>query len=119
MIQTSYFSSGAPRARMVAICKAPPKGWSGPCCPALAPSMIGGAGWSARYHHDLCRKFPDGRGLLEVLERIEAETPDAILTCYERNPRDCHRHVLVRYVQHTVGILIPEWSNPQEWAGLW
>lgn len=113
MLYTSYFSSKAPRARKVAIAKYPPRFWQGPRAPRLAPSNPKAVDWAAAYLRDLEERFPEGAGLLEYLLEITARTPNAILCCYEADPRECHRSVLAAYIKKFLGLTVPEWK-PRE-----
>ena len=112
MIQTSYFSGKAPRERKVAIAKYPPRFWNGPRAPRLAPSNPKAEDWAAAYLHDLEERFPEGEGLAEYLQAIEAKTPDPILCCYEADPQQCHRRILAAYIEKFLGLNVPEWRAP-------
>lgn len=111
MIQTSYFSSRAPRERKVAIAKYPPRFWKGPHASRLAPSNPRSDDWEADYLADLEERFPSGQGLSEYLAELEAETPDPILCCYERDRAECHRSILAEYCQRHLGLEMPEWAS--------
>ena len=113
MLQTSYFSSKAPRAQKVAIAKYPPRFWSGPRAPRLAPSNPKAEDWAAAYLRDLEERFPEGAGLAEYLAQIEDQTPGAILCCYEADPQQCHRRILAAYIEKFLGLTVPEW-RPRE-----
>lgn len=113
MIQTSYFSSKAPRGRKVAIAKYPPRFWQGQRAPKLAPTNPKAENWRECYLNDLAGRFPEGAGLREYLEEIAARTPEPILCCYEADPDQCHRRVLAEYAKKWLGIDIPEWSAPK------
>lgn len=110
MLQTSYFSSKAPRDRKVAIAKYPPRFWSGPRAPKFAPTNPKAEDWESAYQQDLEERFPEGAGLAEYLREIEAKTPNAILCCYETDPRQCHRSILAAYIEKILGLTVPEWK---------
>lgn len=113
MIHTSYFASKAPRERKVSIAKYAPRYWQGPQARLLAPSNPKAENWQEAYLQDLEQRFPEGAGLREYLEKITAETPNPILCCYEKDPRDCHRGILAAYVKEHLGLDICEW-RPRE-----
>lgn len=112
MITTSYFSSAAPKARKVCIAKKAP--WPFPAglhVAELAPSNPWiKKDWQERYWQDLCARFPEGRGLRELLDRIVAQVPDPVLCCYEKYPSQCHREILARYIDRHLGMVVPEWA---------
>ena len=112
MLYTSYFSSKAPRGRKVCIAKWAPRYWQGPRVASLAPTNPKAEDWQAAYLADLEARFPQGAGLKQVLERIETETPGAILCCYEADPAECHRRILANYARQWLGIEIGEWQPP-------
>ncbi len=117
MIQTSYFSSKAPRGRKVCIAKWPPRYWHGPRAPKLAPSDPKAEDWAAAYRRDLENRFPTESSLRLYLQEIERETPDPILCCYESNPDECHRRILAAFIKEELGWDVPEWSAPMPKQG--
>ena len=117
MIQTSYFSSKAPKERKVCIAKWPPRYWKGPRAPKLAPSNPKAVDWAASYRRDLAERFPTATSLHLYLKQIEELAPDPILCCYESNPDECHRRVLAAFIKKELGWDVPEWSAPMPQQG--
>lgn len=111
MIKVSYFSSKAAREHKVSIAKWPPRFWKGERATKFAPSNPKAPDWESAYLRDLRMRFPNGFGLKEYLEEIEATTPNPILCCYEQNPSECHRCILAKYVYEHLKIDLEEWSN--------
>lgn len=111
MLETSYFSSKAPRERKVSIAKWPPRFWKGARASKLAPSDPKAENWEAAYQRDLEQRFPNGLGLQEYLADIEVATPNPILCCYEQNPNECHRSVLAKYAKKHIGLNLKEWES--------
>ncbi len=111
MIQTSFFSSKAPRHRKVSIAKYPPRYWQGPRAPLLAPSDPKTKDWAASYRHDLEKRFPMPSPLRLYLQEIEAVTPNPVLCCFESDPKQCHRRVLAAYIKEMLGWDVPEWKG--------
>jgi len=116
MITTSYFASKAPSVRKICIALKRPRYFhkGGLHVIELAPSNPWAENWQDLYWQDLQQRFPHGRGLAELLERIEARVKDPILCCYEKDPATCHRHLLSAYIKKHIGIDIPEWSVMDE-----
>lgn len=112
MIQTSYFSSKAPKERKVSIAKWN-RYWSGARAPLFAPSNPKAVDWSAAYRRDLESRFPNADSLRDYLREIERETPEPILCCFESDPGECHRRILAAYIKELLGIDIPEWEARQ------
>lgn len=111
MIQTSFFSSKAPRDRKVSIAKWPPRYWQGPRAPMLAPTNPKAENWAEAYRRDLNSRFPNATALHVYLKKIEAETPDPILCCFEADPNECHRRVLAAYIKEKLNWDVPEWGS--------
>lgn len=111
MIQTSFFGSKAPRDHKVSIAKWPPKYWSGPRAPKLAPSNPKAQDWATAYRRDLDDRFPTESSLRLYLQGIERETPDPILCCFEADPDQCHRRVLAAYIKEKLNWDVPEWGS--------
>ncbi len=113
MVTTSYFASKAPKESKVCIAKKRPRFF-----PAgnlwvreLAPSNPWADDWAAAYRRDLETRFPQGRGLRELLAGIEASVPDPVLCCYEKDPATCHRSVLAEYIREHLGMEVNEWQS--------
>ncbi len=113
-IMTSYFSSKAPNEQKVSIAKWPPRYFKGYRAMKLAPSNPKAEDWEKAYLHDLEQRFPQGKGLLEYLGEIEKNTPKAILCCYEKDKKECHRSILVEYIKRYLGIEIFEWEENKQ-----
>lgn len=109
MIQTSYFSSKAPRERKVCIAKWN-KFWSGARAMKFAPSNPKAVDWKRAFQNDLENRFPTVESLREYLAEIERETPNPILCCYEVEREECHRHILADFIQKMLGIEVTEWQ---------
>lgn len=113
-IQTSYFSSKAPRERKVSIAKWPPRGFKGQRANKLAPSNPKAVDWQKAYLADLQERFPNGEGLLQYLQEIEKAIPEPILCCYEKEKEECHRSILAEYAKKHLGIEISEWEENKQ-----
>lgn len=109
MIQTSYFSSKAPKQRKVCIAKWN-KFWSGPRANLFAPSNPRAVNWKDAYQADLESRFPTVESLRVYLDEIQRTTPDPILCCYEVDRQDCHRHILATFIERMLGIKVTEWE---------
>ena len=79
-IETSFFSSKAPKERKVCIAKWH-RGWNGPRAERFAPSDPKAVDWKAAYRKDLESRFPTPSSLRLYLQEIEKRTPDPILCC--------------------------------------
>ena len=113
MITTSYFASKAPVERKVVISKKYPRFLKKGCLwvPELAPSDPFAQGdWRRRYMGDLEQRFPSGRGLRELLAKIESQISDPILCCFEKDSLECHRSLLAEYASLWAKVLIQEWQ---------
>lgn len=110
MIQTSFFSSKAPKTRKVCIAKWH-RGWTGPRAPQFAPSDPKAVDWQAAYRRDLEQRFPSVATLRNYLHSIERETSEPILCCFEENPQECHRRVLAAFIAEKMGLNVPEWTG--------
>jgi len=111
MIQTSFFSSKAPRGRKVSIAKWPPRYWTGERAPLLAPSTPKATDWAAAYRRDLEERFPTPWKLQHYLEEIERRTPNPILCCFEADATQCHRRVLAAFIKERLNWDVPEWHQ--------
>lgn len=111
MIQTSFFSSKAPRERKVCIAKWPPRYWQGPRAAKLAPSDPKAADWAAAYRRDLETRFPTESSLRLYLQTVTDETPDPILCCFEADENECHRRVLAAFIKEQLNVDVPEWGE--------
>lgn len=110
MIETSFFSSKAPKAHKVCIAKWH-RGWTGPRASLFAPSDPKAADWQRAYRRDLEYRFPSAASLQDYLREIERQTPDPILCCFEADPRECHRRVLAAFIKEKLGTNVPEWTG--------
>ena len=97
-IETSFFSSKAPKERKVCIAKWH-RNWSGPRAERFAPSDPNAVDWKAAYRKELESRFPTPSSLRLYLQEIEKRTPDPILCCFELNPEECHRRVLAAFIK--------------------
>ena len=113
-ISLSYFSSHAPRERKVCIAKYPPRYWTGPRAPLLAPSNPKAPDWRQAYRLDMAARFAAGPQLGEYLMEIARMTPRPILCCYERVPEDCHRSILAAIMREMLDWDAREWREPQQ-----
>ena len=86
-IETSFFSSKAPKERKVCIAKWH-RNWNGPHAERFAPSDPKAVDWKAAYRKDLESRFPTPSSLRLYLQEIEKRTPDPILCCFELNPAE-------------------------------
>lgn len=73
MIETSFFSSKAPKGRKVCIAKWH-RGWTGPRAQLFAPSDPKAADWQWAYRRDLEYRFPSVSTLQDYLREIERQT---------------------------------------------
>jgi hypothetical protein len=111
MVQTSYFSSKAPRERKVSIArKSPGPLYGDRHVPELAPWNLDPRDWRRRYRRHLEEQFRDPEDLRRLLATIEAAVPHPILCCYEKDPAQCHRGVVARFIEAKLGIIVPEWQ---------
>ncbi len=108
-LQTSYFSSKAPKERKVCIAKWN-RFWSGPRAAYFAPSNPKATDWQAAFRADFEARFPTPEVLHANLQHLCKETPDPILCCYEKDPADCHRSILAAFIQEKLGITVGEWA---------
>lgn len=111
MIQTSFFSSKAPRERKVSIAKWPPRFWQGPRAAKLAPSDPKADDWAGAYRRDLEERFPTPSSLRLYLQEIERETPEPVLCCFEADENQCHRRVLAAFIKEQLNWDVPEWGT--------
>ena len=109
-IETSFFSSKAPKERKVCIAKWH-RGWNGPRAERFAPSDPKAVDWKAAYRKDLESRFPTPSSLRLYLQEIEKRTPDPILCCFELNPEECHRRVLAAVIKENINLDVPEWNG--------
>jgi hypothetical protein len=112
MFTTSYFASKAPKERKVCIALKRPRFFhkGGLVVKELAPTDPWATAWQAAYLADLNARFPSGAGLLELLNDIATTVPNPVLCCYEKEPSECHRHILAKFVFDHLGIRIKEWA---------
>lgn len=111
IITTSYFASTAPTQRKVCIAKKKPRSFKGLHVLKLAPSHPWAKNWQQSYMSDLQTRFPGGQGLAELLQQIAGQIPAPILCCYEKNPDQCHRHLLAEYIATHLHISVGEWNR--------
>ena len=109
-IETSFFSSKAPKERKVGIAKWH-RNWSGPRAERFAPSDPKAVDWKAAYRKDLESRFPTPSSLRLYLQEIEKRTPNPILCCFELNPEECHRRVLAAFIKENINLDVPEWNG--------
>ena len=109
-IETSFFSSNAPKERKVCIAKWH-RNWSGPRAERFAPSDPKAVDWKAAYRKDLESRFPTPSSLRLYLQEIEKRTPNPILCCFELNPEECHRRVLAAFIKENINLDVPEWNG--------
>lgn len=109
-ITTSFFSGKSPRERRVCIAKRAPF-FRGPRADLFMPSDPWADDWKRAYRADLQLRFTSPEILKDYLRQIEAETPNAILCCFESNSEECHRRVLAAYIQEQLGEIVPEWVD--------
>ncbi len=112
MIYTSFFASNAPAGKKISVANCPPRGWSGPVAPNLAPLVVvSGRVDGASYERLLHSRFASKYALLRELERIRGEVgTGACLCCFERSPRSCHRLILSKFIFDLSGIRVDEWQ---------
>lgn len=110
-METSFFSSKAPRHRKVCIAKWPPRFWQGPRAVQFAPSDPKAEDWATAYRRDLSQRFPTPSSLRLYLQEVERETPDAILCCFEADPNECHRRILAAFIKEELNMDVPEWGQ--------
>lgn len=106
-MKTSYFAKSARHPNAVSISRYPPKWYSGRTYPQLAPP---GWFWSRElsneeykalyYQHVLSRLDPH-----QVYEELG---DDAILLCFERPGAFCHRRLVAKWLEISLGVEIPE-----------
>ena len=109
-IETSFFSSNAPKERKVCIAKWH-RNWNGPRAGQFAPSDPKAVNWKAAYRKDLEARFPTESSLRLYLMEIEKKVPNPILCCFERNPEECHRRVLADFIKEKLNLDVPEWGE--------
>ena len=115
-MHTSYFRNwkNIPREKAVAICQGVPKWYTGQRNLTLAPSwemihLKDPQEYERRYSIILSKLNPK-----KEYEAIEAMVGgNAIILCWEKDRRDCHRLQVARWFEETLGIEVPEFPLMQ------
>ena len=99
MIFTSYFRSPVlksnPQLKRVAISIGVPPGWKGERCLELAPTRAMLKMASAEYY----RLYDDILAKLDARE-IGRRFDGCVLICWEKNPAECHRSYVVKWLNN-------------------
>jgi hypothetical protein len=111
-MKTSYFAKSGNHVNSVSIALYPPKWYTGVCYPGLAPP------------DHLLKLWKEGKideeGYEEIYSRrvlwhlrphkiIEDLGQDAILLCWEKSEKFCHRHIVARWLMANADITVEEY----------
>ncbi len=116
MQTASFFSPGLDLAdpRCVSIARSAPRQWSraGRHYVALAPwaelLTLHLRGLDDETYARLFNQYLAGLDARRVVADLGA---DAILLCWERAGRFCHRRLVARWLEDSLGIAVPEWPE--------
>lgn len=109
-MNTSYFSKSGRHPNAVSIAGRAPDGFSGREYKVLAPKYW----FFKKYKEDGDKEFYTDRYLEEVLKPldplkvVEDLGRDAVLLCWEKPGKFCHRHIVADWIQEKVGVLVEE-----------
>ena len=110
-MKTSNFAKSGRHPRAIAICQFPPPFYSGPRYSKLAPPkdlfkrLKAGKIDEKEYEKEYYRRV---LFLLDPQEVYEELGENAILICYEREDRFCHRFLVSRWFKETLGLEVTE-----------
>lgn len=114
-IYTSYWGNAKRLAKEgvepVAICRGKPKWFRGKAYDTLAPTwqmmrMPLDEFWKS--YREMVERL-DAKRVAEELESLCDGSKSIALMCYERNPEECHRHVVSEWMTES-GITVVEWE---------
>lgn len=109
-MHTSYFAKAKKLENAISIALYPPKWFTGKLCQKLAPS------WDilSEYKRTGDEQVYTKAYTYEVLEGLDPRTlfnelgENAILCCWEANSKFCHRHIVARWFEEHLNIIVPE-----------
>jgi uncharacterized protein YeaO (DUF488 family) len=118
MIYTSNYARSGKYSLSYAISVKPPDWYEGKCLPQLAPTwelvtgikrgIITEEEYSTRYINLLISRKYDPQKIVDAL-------PDNTrLLCYESAGEFCHRRVLAKWIEDSIGVIIPEWTSEED-----
>jgi len=101
---TSNFKVAGNLPNVIAICRFPPRGWTGRQYAKLAPPAwalkLGAKEFDRIYFAQLAR--------LDAAEVYKELGEDAILLCWEDFNIRCHRRLVAEWLERKLGVTIPE-----------
>lgn len=109
-MNTSYFAKTSWHPKAVSIARRAPDGFSGREYKKLAPKLW----FFKKYKEDGDKEFYIDRYREEVLafldphRVVEELGSDAVLLCWEKPGKFCHRHIVADWIQEHVCILVEE-----------
>jgi len=112
-IQVTYWGKKTPGPK-VAICHSQPKGFKGVVLDLFKPPVCAlrdAPGWREQYKRELETKFVDASDVLKYIES-HVDSDIVYLTCWEKNPDECHRQVLMNYLNE-LGLAAGEYRGEQ------
>lgn len=109
MIQTSNFTNAGKLPNAVAISQGVPTNWAGRRYRALAPPWCLVKEKSESTFRELYRTH-----ILDKLDarKVVQELDEAILLCWEKPGRFCHRRMVAEWIELMTGITVPEYMPP-------
>ena len=111
-MQTSYFDGyrGLPEQEAIAICLFPPSWYTGKTCKRLAPTIktfnlyksgaIGEKEFTRRYTEETLKGLS--------AKKVYARYGNMTMLCFEKPGKFCHRHILARWLESKLDIVIEE-----------
>jgi len=105
-METSYFGAKKNDPRAVSIARGNPRGFKGRKYLPLAPSwelikITDEKEYTERYRKEVLN-------LLDPRQVVEDLREDAILLCWEKPDKFCHRRLVAEWFQEELGIKVPE-----------
>ena len=96
--------------RSVNIALKPPSGWSGANYPPLYPSpaLLREFKAGALSEEQYTERYMEQLSKLDPVEVYKELRDDAILVCYERPGSFCHRHIVAKWLNDSLGIQVTE-----------
>jgi uncharacterized protein (DUF488 family) len=106
-METSYFRrKGLEESRAISIAIYQPKGFHFPEAPELAPTR---------------KMLKEGYGYKDYVSLLESRQldpiaihekyADGILCCWEKEPAECHRRFVARWLEEALGVTVEEFSG--------
>lgn len=107
---TSYFGKSSKHPKAVSIAGKAPDGFKGREYKKLAPKYW----FFIRYKQDGDEKFYTAQFQAEVLDKLDPKSvledlgEDAVLLCYEKPGKFCHRRLVAKWLEENLGIEVKE-----------